>query len=376
MNGSFVIRQNQNGSELLHYGVKGMKWGVRNEKETSGSRSSSGTTQSPKVVSRKEFEKGAGLSSTPKQGQKTSKAKQANSMAENAKDALSKDKAFGEWLKKNGKYDDFLNNLNTYYSWRSGGPIQFYLNKDAALKGAEDAYNMFVEYDQDPTAHMTDAERENQQNAIKMREELQKALANANVEVHPKQAVYMDWDENSFRMIYHDGFGNQYSVEKDQIATLVKRIDADAAKLRDVHNSVTREKNVTGKASADKMKKRERTDSDKENDKNGKVGIKDTYLSDKSTVRKTIRKIRINESLKRASETNAESMINKLTDMKKSGKTASQSKSVKTTMKQKISSVGNTIKNGVKAVSNFLKNPLNIQNNTTSTSWTISERKK
>lgn len=381
----WTIRENQNrSSELLHYGVKGMKWGVRKEKETSGTRSSSGTItggpdSNPKVVSKKEFEKGAGLSSTPKQGQNTSEIAQATSMYKTARNALRDDPAFSQWLKKNGKYDSFTKDSTAFENYINSSGVGKLINQKSAIEAAANAYNIYIEYDQDPSAHMTDEERENQEELIKMQEELLKSIKSNGIELHEKQHVYMDWSEGAGYLIYDDGFGNKYAVNKDDIGILVDKMKVDAAKLKDVRNSRRREKNVDSSVSSVKLTKRERTDPGKESEKKEQVGAKTTYLATKDAKNKAIKRARLEGSLERIS--NSTEILNKqLSKIQSSGKKASQSGSVKKTMTQTISktmkSAESSIKKSAQFVRDFLKNPFNIQTNVTTTTTTLAQKKK
>lgn len=371
--------ENQNGSELRHYGVKGMKWGIRNERETSGRKSSTvSTSEKPKkVISKEEFEKGAGLSSKTAQSSDSDPTKQVASMYRRAKDELSKNQAFSEWLKKNDKYDNYLTNLSKYESWATSGLIGTMKDKDSAMLAAIEAYYTFIEFDQDASANTTEDEKKLQEQKIRMADSLSKAIKESGLVLRDIQEIkivkYTFNDGDQYLYVYRGADGQRYSAHENELSTLIDRAKTDSEKLKDFRNTSVgkraRERNVDTSKSVS-ITKRKLAEEEKE--KVGKAkGDAHTYLSDHDLVNKIIQKAKNQKALKTVENTTISEMFSRQKAMAKRANEITQSKSVKNTMKKKLSNVANSgsnlIKNGAQAVSNFLKNPLNIQKVTTTT---------
>lgn len=380
--------ENQNGSsELKHYGVKGMKWGVRKEYESSGKKKSYtskdlGVEES--IVSKwskidERLGVGAGIvrsyQSMLNPDNNTYERKFENFIKEVESGSSSRDPNLNKFLKDytdaTGKNINRTEYRDLLSSVAANKQTMGFVSKKSwsEVEDANAIWSTLLDYYRKVYSQIPDEEDEEEQRlmeeASELRDKLQKAISDAGIIVHDKQHIYIQIVDGANAFIYDDGSGNQYGARPDQLSTLIDIIARDAKALRDPRNSRTREKNVTGKATS--VKKREASNEQKEVMGKAKPENTHTYLSDHDAVNKAILRARGQKALETVKNTDVSSMLSRQEDMKKRAKEIKESKSIKNVMKKKLSNVKESASSSIKKATEFVKGFFEIKTVTTTT---------
>lgn len=353
------VRENQNGSSLTHYGVKGMRWGVRKDKETSGSRSS-GNKNQKKTFTAEELVAGHPGERYDPNDIKKSDFSQAMSVIITLRTRLAEDKAFVEYLDKNG-HKDYSNKVDRMFDIM----LDESTNRDDYVKDAKELYDIWVKYNSNPEEHLSEDDKTLMEIRYTMGNKLMDYLEENGIVLRDNQEIIPVCEFTNGELLcyyqYKRGDGKTYRAELDEIEDLMEVISKDSERLKDFRNTSkakTREKNISTSNKVT-IKKGKKVNTE------GKVGKGDTYLSSKSDRQEIIRTVMSRKSLYTAGNMSTSQMIKFNKAVVEYGKRSMAATAYKKSLKKKVSDLkkksSKMMETAYNFVKDFLKNPHNIQ---------------
>lgn len=259
------------GGELLHYGVKGMKWGVRKEYKSKGRDGGFGKN-SEKVktfkkrgegISAEEFAEGAGIDLST--FGLVSDWDQTVSAYGVAKNAWLSDRAFNQWLERSGNKKEFEDCIKEWDSMEYSDE-----NDKKRMEIAKNMLSIYDEYRADPSEQSEEEEKEYHKIFAEMVDKMPKPLPKG-VRLTVKGMYIPGGLTVGPFWIMTNAAGEQTRYNSDQLDALKRDIEEESKKTYGFNETAVgkrvREKNVTSSKPVKVQKGKSIKISDKERSK-------------------------------------------------------------------------------------------------------------